>query len=166
MSNIEQTDGEVRRLPLWKACLDDMRQMGLHYGQEWKAEFFEEKLRCKRDTMQYGLAVSEIRKALESDGFYLCGHGQKGTAFVILEPAANVDVMLQYQRAAADALRRGVILGTNTQLDTLTESERLRHEQVLERMAIKSALLQRAKSVHAFVTKNAPKLLKEQPHSL
>ncbi len=45
---------------------------------------------------------------------------------------------------AIDCLTRGVILGTNTKLGTLTEDERRRHEAVLTRMAQKAALAQAA----------------------
>ena len=49
----------------------------------------------------------------------------------------------QSQRTAIDCLTRGVILGTNTKLETLTESERRRHEALLARMAQKAALMNR-----------------------
>ena len=60
---------------------------------------------------------------------------------MILDNAKNADVMLGYQATAIDCLKRGVILGTNTKLDTLTEDERRRHEAVLARLAQKAALM-------------------------
>ena len=45
-----------------------------------------------------------------------------------------------YQATALDGLRRGVIPGTNTKLETLTESERRRHEEILVRLAQEAAL--------------------------
>lgn len=150
---------EARRLPLWKSCLEDMRKSGVQYGTQFTSEFFEERLSCDRNSMQFSLAISEIRRELEYDGFFLSGRGQKQSGFVILQPSENTAMMASYSKAASDALRRGVILGTNTRLDTLSESERRRHEQMLERMAIKSALLQRASSVHKAIIKHAPKVL-------
>ena len=149
----------VVRLPLWKSCLEQMQIGGVEYGKVYAAEFFEEHLRTKRDTMQFGLAVSEIRKCLEEQGFYLSGRGGKGDQWVILEPSSNVDVCQCYSRAATDALKRGVILGTNTRLDTLSIEQRRRHENVLEKMAVKLALIRSSQKVYKAIQKHEPKLL-------
>lgn len=135
---------EVCRLPLWRNCLEEMQKAGVQHGQTYKAEWFEERLKCARDDMRFGLSISEIRRELEKDGFYLSGRGQGGTQFVVLPPENNADVMLGYQRAAIDALRRGVVLGTNTRLDLLKPNDRQRHEKMLEKMATKAVLMQRS----------------------
>ena len=148
-------DDNLRKLPLWKSCLEKMRSQSLiNYGEVIDAPFFEEHLECKRDSMEFGLAVSSIRRELEEDGFYLSGRGQKRNQFVILPPASNANVMNAYSRAAVDALKRGVILGTNTRLDTLTESEKRRHEGILERLATRAALVARSEQVFDFIRKN------------
>lgn len=140
--------------------MEQMRADGVHYGKTYPAEFFEGMLRCKRDAMEFGLAISEIRRELEKDGFYLSGRGQKGNQYVVLPPSGNVDVMAHYSRVASDALKRGVILGTNTRLDTLSAEERRKHENMLERMAIKAALVSRSAQVAKVIAKKNPKLLK------
>lgn len=157
----DESNGAVR-LPLWKACLEEMREQGVQFGQVWKSEFFEKRLRRKRTDMQFGLAVSEIRAALEHDGFFLSGRGQRGTQFVILPADGNDAVLEQYQRAASKALKRGVILGTNTPLDMLSEAQRKRHESLLERIAIKAALMNRAVSIGKYVKKHSPSLLNDR----
>ena len=160
MMNEENKYEGPRRLPLWRSCLDEMTTKSMiNYGASIPAEFFEEQLKCERSSMEFGLAISNIRRELEQDGFYLSGRGQKGSQFVILQPASNVDVMAGYSRAAIDALRRGTILGTNTRLDTLSESERRRHEGLLERLATKAALVHRSSQVADVVRKHSPKLL-------
>lgn len=143
MKDIEPNPNVVR-LPLWKNALESMQQDGLAHGKTYKTEFFEEHLKCTREDMRFGLAISEIRRELEKDGYYLSGRGQQGNQFVILPPENNADVMLGYQRAAIDALKRGVVLGTNTRLDLLKPSDRQRHERMLERMATKAALMNRS----------------------
>jgi hypothetical protein len=154
-------DDNLRKLPLWKSCLEEMRSQSMvNYGEVIDAPFFEERLECKRDSMEFGLAVSNIRRELEEDGFYLSGRGQKGNQFVILPPASNANVMNAYSRAAVDALKRGVILGTNTRLDTLTESERRRHEGILERLATRAALAVRSQQIGEFIRRTKPKLLR------
>lgn len=134
---------EVLTLPLWKNCLEKMLAAGVNYGDTFPAKFFEEHLKAQQDTLEFGLAVSEIRRELEKRGFYLSGRGQNGEQYVILEAASNCDVMLSYQRRALDAMRRGVILGTNTPLALLEGEDRRRHEAVLERLAKRAALLGR-----------------------
>lgn len=150
----EEIEPEVLRLPLWKACLDDILEEGVSHGQVFKAEFFEEKLRCTRDQMQYGLAISEIRRELEKIGLYLSGRGQNQSQFVVLPPECNADIMLHYQRVAMDSFRRSVILGTATKTDLLTDSEKQRHNAILERLANKVALLSRKQSQTKELTNN------------
>jgi len=151
-------ENPLRKLPLWKSCLEEMRtQSMLNYGAVFEASFFEKCLECNRNSMEFGLAISSIRRELEADGYYL--RGQKGNQFVILAPETNANIMNAYSRAAVTALKRGVILGTNTRLDTLTESERRRHEGMLERLATRAALVERSQPIADLVRKHKPKLL-------
>lgn len=154
--NQHQTEkAEVVRLPLWKNVLDQMRAGGIAHGQTFETKWFEEKLRLDRDTMAFGLSISEIRRALEFDGFYLCGRGTKGESFVILPPAANQRVMESYAHEALDAMKRGVILGTNTRLDMLTALERQRHEKYLEKMAFRLQCVKHSESIRKMAGKDA-----------
>lgn len=160
---MSDNNGEMVRLPLWKNALDLLIQNGLSYGLTVPAEWFEEQLRCKRDTMSFGLGVSEIRRGLEAHGYYLTGRGQGGNQFVIVQPEQNIDVMKAYQRAATDALKRGVILGTSTRLDMLPDKERARHVALLERLQVKRVLMARSESIRQIVAKAKPKLLERGP---
>lgn len=157
--NTNDSDMPIVRLPLWKNALDEMRKAGITHGQVWDAEFFEKELKCQRDDMKFGLAISEIRRELEKDGYYLSGRGQKGNQFVVLPPESNSDVMLQYQRAAVDALKRGVILGTATRLDSLSDADRKKHEGILQRMATRAVLMQRSQSIAKAIQETKPSLL-------
>ena len=143
MEKITENNMEVLRLPLWKNCYEEMLRDGVDYGRTYTAEYFEEMLKTKRDSMTYGLDVSKIRAALLSHGFFLSGRGQKGEQFVIVDASANTAVMENFQAQAIKALRSGVILGTNTRVDVLTDEERRKHESMLERLAIRSALISR-----------------------
>ncbi len=148
------------RLPLWKNCAEQMMKDGIDHGNTYTAEYFEERLRCKRDDMRFGLAISEIRRVLELNGFYLSGRGLKGNSFIILHACDNQDVMKSYASAAIDALKRGVILGTKTRLDSLNEEERRRHESILQKLAMRLVLCKHPKKVSDLVAKSAPGLLK------
>jgi hypothetical protein len=141
MENIIENEMEVLRLPLWKNCYEEILREGIDYGRTYDADFFESRLKEKRDSMRFSLDISKIRTALLSHGFFLSGRGQKGEQFVILDASANTSVMENFQSQAIKALRSGVILGTNTRVDVLTDEERRKHESTLERLAIRSALL-------------------------
>lgn len=157
--NPDTDENEIVRLPLWKNCLDKMRTDGISHGQVFTAEFFEKELRCQRTEMRFGLAIADIRRELETDGFYLTGRGQGGNQFVILPPSNNADVILQYNRRALDVTKRGLNLGSATRLDMLTESERRRLDGIVERTAVKCALLQRSGQVAKILSEAKPELL-------
>jgi hypothetical protein len=160
MNENEKTTEGLRRLPLWRTCLEELRARGqIRHGQTIDAHHLEKALDCDRNSIAFSFAVSNIRRELEEDGYYLSGRGQHGNQFVILPPASNADVMRAYAREAANALKRGVILGTNTRLDTLSEADRKRHESILERIATKAALLTRSQQIAKVLRKNNPKLL-------
>jgi hypothetical protein len=138
-----ETHAEAVRLPLWKNVYEQMIAEGCDYGSTYHAEFFEESLKTLRDTMRFGLDLAKIRRALEHHGMYLTARGQNGNQFVIVPPESNADKLVGYQRAAIDALKRGVILGTNTRLDSLSDEQRRRHESTLEKLATRAALISR-----------------------
>ena len=134
---------DVIKLPEWKSCLEDMVKEGIDYGAVFATAWMEERLRCKRDTMRFGLDVSRIRTKLLEEGFYLSGRGANGERFEIVPAAANAQVMENLQAEAARALAKGVLLGTNTRIDVLTDSERRKHEAMLEKLAVRAALFSR-----------------------
>lgn len=152
---------EILKLPLWKNCLEKMIAEGVEHGKTYPADYFEAELKERRDTMKFGLGISEIRRELEKRGFYLSGRGQQGNQFIVLLPENNCDVMLSYQRSAIDAMKRGVILGTQTRLDMLKDEDRRRHESVLERLALRTVLFSRSKQVEKCLRKHAAKLLEQ-----
>ena len=139
-----------------------MIEAGVEHGQTFDSTFFEAELKEKRDTMRFGLAISEIRRELEKVGYYLSGRGQHGNQFIILMPQDNCDVMLSYQRSAIDAMKRGVILGTQTRLDLLSDQDRRKHESVLERLALRTVLVSRSKQIKAALGDKAEKLLAQK----
>ena len=97
-----------RRLPLWRSCLDEMTTKSMiNYGAAIPAEFFEERSRANGAQWNSAWRSATSARELEQDGFYLSGRGQKGSQFVILQPAGNVHIMAGYSRAAIKALRTG-----------------------------------------------------------
>lgn len=140
---IEGDIGRTKRLPLWRNVLDDMIANGVTHGSVFTSEYFEKGLMCERDSMEFGLAVSEIRLALEALGLYLSGRGQKGNQFTILNVESNADIMRCYDRASTNYMRRAVILGTATDVSKMDRLHRERHEKILEKVQTRLALLGR-----------------------
>ena len=139
---------EVVVLPLWKKVAEDLIHGGLRYGQTISVMWLEASLREDQGSMAFGLAIHQIRRALEEKGYYLCGRGstvglKADRNYTILPAAKNRDVLVSYQRKAIDALARGVILGTNTDLSALDDADRRRHEAALEKIAMRHALVSR-----------------------
>lgn len=160
----ENQENEVLRLPLWRNCLDEMTTGAepAEHGRTYKAEFFEKHLKEPRNTMKFGLAISSIRRELEKKGFYLSGRGLDGNEFIILPVENNQNVMATYQRAAIDAMARGVILGTNTRLDLLQAEDRKRHEKTLEKLAVRLAICTRTGAFLKAAGEKGQKLLQEK----
>lgn len=164
MNDAENTNGngEITRLPLWKACLDDMLASdAVHFGAIFKAEFFETRLKCQRDSMQFGLGISEIRRALEFKGFYLSGRGQGGSQYVVLPPEENQRVAGCYERDASDSLKRAVTLLVHTDTATLSDEQKRRHEFRLEKIGIKAALISRWRALSKVLTQMPPKQIND-----
>ena len=151
---------DLVRLPLWRSCAEEMLAEGVEYGKTYSAEYFEQKLRCGRDEFKFGLAISEIRHMLETRGFYLSGRGLKGDSFVIIPPSDNLDQLKSYSKIAATAIKRGVILGTNTPLDLLTSEERRRHESFCQKLAMRLIFMRKTGQITKLIQKEAPGLLK------
>ncbi len=152
--------GEIRRLPLWKNCLDTMHREGIEYGKRFTTKFFEEELSQSAPSIRFGIDVSRIRRELEKEGFYLSGQGLKGEYFEIIPAADNHMVMGRYLQEAKDKTKRAVTLGVSTPMDVLSPSEQTRHMQKLERAQIRQALITNEKPIQKLLQKTHPSLIK------
>jgi hypothetical protein len=151
--------GEVRKLPLWRSLADTMLQSGLTFGSSYTTEFIEQGLSAKRDSPKFNFGIHNMRKkTFEHRGFSF-KKIHKEERYVILQANMNESEMARFSRKASSALRRGVILGTNTPLNLLGAEERRRHESMLEKLATRHALIRHSEAVAAVVRKQQPKLL-------
>ncbi len=141
----ENTEIEMcQRLPLWRDTLDKMIELGIHYGAEFSTEWLESQLHQAYGTMAFSLAVSRIRRELLSQGRYLSGRGTEGKKFTIIQPQDNHMVMTAFQTEAIGLLKKGVILGATTEMESMDDEQKRKHNSVLERLAIRSALMSRS----------------------
>lgn len=137
------TNNETARVPHWKVAVQKLLADGITYGAIIKTETLEELLQCNRNSMDFGFAVSDIRRELEGHGLYLSGRGEKNERFIVLHPEKNAHIMSAYAIAARDNLKRAVMLGSTTDISLLDVEKRAHHERVLERMQNKLALMSR-----------------------
>jgi hypothetical protein len=160
---MSEDSGELRRLPLWKSCLDEMLKAGVSYGQTYDAEYFETRLSAVRDTLPFNAAIHCIREGLEHHGFYLSGRGFNASGFSILPVEQNLDASKMHQRAGLKFLRRTVTLLMATPGNLLAEEKRKNLERFLEKASLRLALVQRPRSFFDLQKKSKPKQLTEAP---
>ena len=145
--NTTQTETDetelLQRLPLWRDTLDRMIEIGIDYGAEFATSWMEAHLHQAYGSMAFSLAISRIRRELLEHGRYLSGRGTEGRKYVIIQPQDNHMVMINYQNEAIDLLKKGVILGATTDMKNLDEEQTRKHNSVLERLAVRSALMSR-----------------------
>lgn len=133
---------DARKLPLWKAWVDEHGE-SFGYGDSVSSGDLVKYLDESEDSLKFAMAIHEIRKWFRRKGMNFTARGQSGTGYVISPPASNRVEMERMAKAAASAMREGVILGSTTPLDMLTEEERRIHEKLTEKMAIRMAMLSR-----------------------
>lgn len=139
---IQEQAAEAIKLPLWKNVVEEMTAAGLEENKCWTLEYFTKGLMCEPNGPEFAFAIHYIRKALRRKGWAFASRNT-GQQFFLRPRAENADVMLSMQREAINALREGLILGTTTPLETLNEEQRRRHEGVLEKIALRLALMNR-----------------------
>ena len=134
--------GDARKLPLWKSWVE-ANEGRLTYGAQFTSKELTEYLGLTEDDLQFAMSIHHIRKTLRRKGMNFTARGQYGAGYVIAMPGTNHAEMRRMANVAASAMREGVILGTSTPLDLLTQEERRMHESLTEKMATRLALMRR-----------------------
>lgn len=160
------SEENILRLPLWKACLDEMRETGFTYGASWGAEFFETRLRCANDTDEFCFAMINIRCAIEYDDGYSIKskRAENGLVFFIPSAPGHEEVASAFDQKMRRYLVRAINLRSATLINPqaeLTEGERAKMTKNLERDGIRLVLIAREKSVMKCLEKHQPKLLEK-----
>jgi len=138
--------GDARKLPLWKSWLE-ANESRLTYGAQFTSKELTDYLGMTEQDLQFAMSIHNIRKVLRRKGMNFTARGQYGAGYVIAQPGTNHAEMRRMANVAASAMREGVVLGTSTPLDMLTEEERRIHESLTEKMATRLALISRRSSV-------------------
>ena len=141
-ANKEPEIAEVLELPLWKNVVKQMEADGLEENKAWPLSYFVERLREPEKSAALAFALNDVRRGLRELGWWLSSRNS-GAEMWLHPRRENAKGMERFTKKAVTALRNGVILGTNTPMDCLTDEERRRHEGVLEKMALRSVLMNR-----------------------
>lgn len=150
------------KLPIWKSCLDHLRETGLTYGMKWKSDFFEKELRCARGSDQFAFEMLALKQALEDEDGYYLRQSENGETWEIPPAAEHEDVSQLFERKMRRYAARAITLRNSTLMNQkadLTPAERGRMESNLERASVRLLLLSRQKSIERIVKQNKPKLL-------
>lgn len=152
----------ILRLPLWKGCLDEMRKIGLKYGAQFKAEFFEARLRVKRTDPEFDFAVMSIRQAIEEEDGYYVRQSENGAIYEIpsaigqAEVCNGMDARMKRLAVRAVNLRTATLENPDAQL---TAEERKKIEHKLELATWRMLLVSRTKTAVDVIKKHAPRIL-------
>lgn len=154
---------QVRKLPLWKSCLQKMEEEGICYGKTYAVAWLEEQLSATLTDVSFGIGIYNLRVELEKRGFSLAGSPTKTGHYAIVPAKDNAAVMARMSRKGKRYFQRTVLLGSNTDMSELTPEEKKRHQSVLERARLRVALIDREKTLKRFLAKHAPRLLGSEP---
>jgi len=155
---------EPVKLPLWKNCLEAMREKGFTYGASWPVNFFESQLRTKADSTQFQFEMLQLKCAMEEeDGYYLRSE-ENGALWSIPAAADHEDVARSFESKMKRYAVRSVALRNSTLTNpdaVLSDAERTRMEAALERASIRMVLMARQKQICRLVFEKKPKLLQK-----
>jgi len=135
-------------------ALAELLREPIQPGSLIKAEFFENILGIKRNSMAFGMLIQEIRDALAYHGFYLSGAGHNGNAFEILDYSENQWIAKLKLQKGERQVERAFILLKHTPIDGLTSLQKKRHENTLREVSMKLAAIRRIKEIEQILTRN------------
>ena len=156
------TESNQLKLPLWRSCVELMREQGLTYGKIYATEFFESNLRCQRDSQEFQFGMMHIYSALrklEPERYVLTCRGQEGKQYIVLPPNETAEWSGEKFLQAQGIMLECYKVGCSVPKSLLNESEQKIHESRLERMGNKLALLNRSKAIFNAVKNIKPKLI-------
>jgi hypothetical protein len=150
------------RLPLWKSLAEEMVDKGIQYGQTWPVSFFEAGLKQDRNSNEFVFGMLSLRSWLEVEhGYYLRSH-ENGELWSVPHAAEHETVARTFDHKVRRYAVRSINLrsATLTNPDAkLTDEERERMEESLERASVRLVLISRTVSIARVLKKHAPGML-------
>lgn len=161
----ENESGSVVIHPLWKVVAKGIIRDGINYGQEWDAAWFEESLRCDRNSKDFAFSMMSIRGLIEEEAGVYIRERDNGKKYYVPPAPEHEDIATGFDRKVRRFAVRSVNLRSATLMNPqaqLSDSERSKMERNLEHASMRLVLMARAASVGDFVKKNNPKLLEKR----
>lgn len=142
-------------------CIEEMRSKNLlAYGTRIDVEFFERHFYpLKRTDAVFSFRISDVRRELVSSGRYLSGIGEKGDAFRIIGAEENARQMQNDLDRSLRLTERAVILGSNTETNTLTDGQKRTLDGKLRSASVRYLMAKNQRGIEKHLKKTAPELI-------
>jgi hypothetical protein len=126
-------------------CVEWMRE-GIEFGKSWKIDTLANQLNMEPKSIQFSMAMSEVNKALEREGYHLTTRGKHGQEYFVesidrsskIGASMNSDALRMFKRAVV--YLHGV---SSNHADKLTESQKRKIEKQAEVSALRYVLASR-----------------------
>ena len=159
---IEHETDSPTVLPLWKNCLQQMRDDGLEYGKVYPVEYFEKFLRATRDQQSFIFEMMNLKQTVEKEDGYYLKQINSGSEYMIQTAAGHEEEAHRFDSKVRRYAVRSVNLRAATLMNPkaeLTDGERAKMEKSLEIASTRLVLMSRQKRIAETIATHAPKLL-------
>lgn len=126
-------------------CVEWM-QRDITFGKGWQVTDLAEQLKLEPFTMQFSVAMSEVNKVLERDGYHLTTRGKSGQEYYVESLERSSAIASSMNADAVRTLRRAVVFlhgVTSKHDDKLSEAQKRKLEKQAEIVALRYVLAAR-----------------------
>jgi len=127
------------------ACVEHMRE-DIHHGKAWKVGALAEQLMLQPNTIQFGLAMSEVNRMLEREGYHLTTRGKHGAEYFAESIERSPAIGAAMVKDGLNLFKRAVVFlhgVSSNHGDKLTETQRRKIEKQAEVAALRYVLAKR-----------------------
>lgn len=126
-------------------CIDFVLTEATH-GREWSSVELAQVLNMEPGTLRFGIAIAEVNRAIERQGYHLSGRGKNGAAYFIEAVNRSSAIVTSMNEQALDVLKRAVVFAhgvITNHADKLDNAQRVRLEKQAEVTALRYVLARR-----------------------
>lgn len=126
-------------------CVEFMRQ-DIGFGKAWKVAELSDWLNIQPETIQFSMAMSEVNRALEREGFHLTTRGKHGQEYYVEAVDRSSSIGASMNQDALRTLRRAVVYlhgVASNHAALLSESQKRKIEKQAEVSALRYVLASR-----------------------
>jgi hypothetical protein len=118
----------------------------IHFGKTWPTAELAAQMNMAADSIQFGMAISEVNKCLERRGYHLSSRGKNGQSYFVESLDRSGSITAAMNRDALNTLKRAVVFAhgvVQNHGDKLSESQRRRLEKQAEISAMRYVIASR-----------------------